>query len=358
MKKILVIGLYNNLGGMEVFFDNYYNYLYKDFLFDFATCDEDIVYGNKYRDNGSKVFRLPSFKKNPQKYYKELDRIVKDNDYDLVYINMLSAANIIPIKVARHNDVRIVTHSHSSNMQGHLLKKLLHYINRRIIIKNADVCLACSEGAGEWLYKKRPFQIINNAIETDKYKFNEKERVDLRKKLNIKQECFVIGNVARFGDEKNHNFMIKLLERLKTIDENICLLLVGGGKNFEAIKEKVEGKDLTNNVIMTGFVNDTYRYYNVMDLFVLPSLFEGLSLVAIEAQTNGLKCLFSKNVSKDTDINKESLFLGITDEDLEKWVQCILNCKNLNMDKRITLTNNQYSIETNAKILKGILDNC
>lgn len=358
MKRILVVGLYNNLGGMEVFFNNYYNYLYNSFHFDFVTCDADIIYGDKYRSNGSHVFVLPPYKKNPIKYYKELNRIMKDNKYDLVYVNMLSAANVIPIKVAKKNKIKIITHSHSSSMKGHLLKKIFHYINRRQIINNSDVCLACSEFAGNWLYSKRDFQIINNAIDTKKYMFNEKERQDLRRQLNIKEDCFILGNVARFSDEKNHFFMIKLIEKLSAIDKDISLLLIGDGKNFDAIKEIIIEKNLSNNVIMTGAVNDANRYYNVMDIFILPSLFEGLSLVAIEAQTNGLRCVFSKNVNKDTDINNKSLFLGINDENIEEWVQCILNLKKMNNNERITLTNNQYNIEKNVKILKKILDNC
>lgn len=326
--KILVFGFTNNIGGVENFFMNYYSRMdFDKFQFDFVTIYDDMVYKEEVSKYGN-VYVSPSYNRNPFKYYLMLKKLMKENKYDIVHVNLLSCANILPLKAAYKCGVKhIIAHSHNANIPKGILRNILNKLNKRKMLKYANEYYACSKLAGDWMFSQNVnYKLINNKISFEKFAYNEQIRKDIRNKLNI-DDYFVIGHVGRFFEQKNHKFLIEAFAKLKVNANNkkIKLLLVGDGELKEECLKLAMDLNIENDIIITGMVNNSFDYYNAFDLFVLPSLFEGLPLVGIEAQVNGLKCLFSNNITNEVKISKldQVEFIPL---DIDIWVQKFEEC--------------------------------
>ena len=175
------------------------------------------------------------------------------------------------------------------------------------------------------------YEIIRNAINVKNYSYKKNVRSLERKKLNINEDCFVIGHIGRFTTEKNQSFLLKVLKEVLKENDNSRLLLIGDGYLEDKVKSEAKQLGIEDYVIFTGNINDTYNKYQVMDVFVLPSLFEGLPVVGVEAQTNGLHCVFSDRVSTEVDITGNVTFLSL-DEDYKTWAKVLLDNKNRDMN--------------------------
>ena len=325
MKKILVVGLTDNLGGIESFFMTYYRRLSKKkFHFDFVTIFDSIAFQEELEKDGCRIYSLPNFKKHPYLYEKELRKIMKENSYDVVHVNMLSAANILPLKVASSLEVKkIIAHSHNSNIPKGIVRKVLHLKNQKKISKYANTLVACSKKAGNWLFGENAnFTIIHNAVEIDKFKYNENYRKQIREKLNVK-DSYLIGHIGRFCEQKNQEFIIKILKECSAENKNIKLVFIGDGKDKETIRQKVKSHHLEENVIFLENTLDVYQYYSAFDLFIMPSKFEGLVIVGVESQANGLPTLFSDTIAKEIKANDNVEFLSIQDTTI--WKDRILS---------------------------------
>lgn len=352
--KILVFGMTQQCGGIENFIYNFYDSLSNKMNLDFISTDSHIYYEKKFVENGSYIYYLPNFKKQPISYYKKLKKILLSNKYDAVYINMLSAANILPVLVASKLKIKIICHSHSSDIKGSILKKILHYANRKVLIRKSNVNLACSNEAGKWLFKNAQFEVIYNCIDSSKFYYSQKQRIEIRNKINY--DGFIIGHVGRFSKEKNHKFMIKIINKVKEEHIDAKLLLVGDGFLFNHIRKKVNKLQLNDYVIFVGVTSETYKYYSAMDCFILPSYFEGISLVAIEAQYEGLPCIFSTNVSEDTKISKNCYFLDINNKNAESiWMDKIKEIQAEPRNKANVL-NKKYNLHENQIKLINIFE--
>ena len=224
---------------------------------------------------------------------------------------------------------------------------MLNNIQKKEILKYATHLYACSKLAGEWLYGNNNFEIINNAIDYDKFKFDIEKRNEIRKELKIKDDVFVVGHVGRFDYQKNHRFIVELA---KNFDEQVLFLLIGDGHLKEEIInfEKEIG---VNNILMIGNKDNVFNYYNAMDCFILPSLFEGLSVVSIESQANGLNCLFSNTITQECKISEKTNFYSI--EDNKNWIEEINSLKENKENDRNIVLNEKY----NAKVQSIELQN-
>lgn len=273
---------------------------------------------------GGKIHKVTSVKKNPLKYYKEMKKIIKENGYKKVHVNMLSMANILPIIAAKSEKVeRIILHSHNTSTPHGTIRKILNIINREYAIKNATDLVACSEYAGKWMFgENRKFTVIKNAIDSTKYKFNNEKREELRRKLDISSN-YVIGHIGRFAEQKNHKFLIEIFNEVAKKENNTKLLLIGEGELKEEIRKDVQKLNLTNKVIFLDPVKNVNDYYQAMDIFVLPSLFEGLPVVGVEAQTSGLKCIFSEKITQELKIIDRVSFIEIDNPKI--WADAIIN---------------------------------
>lgn len=292
-------------GGVESMLMNYYRHIDRTKVqFDFI-CDEDstnIPY-EEIKELGGRVILCPPYQK-LSKYLKFLTELFRKNNYRIVHshINTLS---VFPLYAAKKAGVRTrIAHAHSTSNKKEWKKTIFKNILRPFSKLYATDCFACSDLAGLWLFGNKAFNdkkitIIPNAIDLDKFKFDEKARKQLRKELDIKADTFVVGHIGRFVPQKNHTFLIDIFNELHKEKADSVLLLIGQGPLEEKIKQKVEKLGLTDSVKFLGQRNGTNKLYSAMDVFVLPSLYEGLPVVGVEAQANGLPSFFSECITKE-----------------------------------------------------------
>lgn len=348
MKKVLVFGLTGTIGGIETFFMTYYRKLNKkEFQIDFATIFDPIVFESEIISNGGKIYKLTSFKKNPLRYKKEIKKILKENEYDTVYINMLSAANIMPLKISYKMKIKnIIVHSHNSNTPNNFIKKLFHLLNKNKITKYTSKLVACSKKAGDWLFGNRKYIVLNNAIDIKKFEYNDKYNQEY---VHLKTE-YIVGHIGRYSEQKNHEFILNIAEKVNKINKNITFVLIGDGENKDKIYHEINSRKISNIVTIEPR-EDVYKLYNSFDMFILPSKFEGLPIVGIEAQANGLPCCFSSFITTELKMNDNVEFLPI--DDCELWVNHIIKKPTRTLD--IHIKEYGYDIDTNLKEFERLI---
>lgn len=350
--RILIVGMHDRIGGVETFLMNYYRNIDRnEVVFDFISTYNALCFGDEIKELGGKIYNICSEKKNPIRYCKQLSSILKENNYNIIHINMLSAANILPVLVAKNQKIKhIIIHSHNSNTPSGLLRKVLNSLNKTFLCLGTDF-FACSELAGEWLFgkellKKHNLTIIHNAIECEKYSYNEETRQKVRKELKLEKK-FVVGHIGRFSYQKNHEFLIDIFYEIQKQKAESILLLIGEGELETSIRKKVLDLGIEDEVVFLGITNKVEEYLQAMDVFVLPSRFEGLPVIGVEAQASGIECFFSDNITTEAKINDNVSFISLK-ESPKEWADKILK-KN---HKRVQGKLDKYDIKTNAKILQ------
>ena len=356
--RILQIGMHDKIGGVETFLMNYYrNIDKKKFQFDFINPYEKLSFQEEIEKLGGKVYKIPNFKKHPIKYYKAIKNIIKNNKYNIVHVHMLSAANVLPIKAAKSCDVKhIISHSHNSNTPPGVIRKILNMVNKKYIRHTCNHFLGCSLLASEWLYgakfcKNNNIIVINNAIDYDKFCYNDSVRKKIREQLKVDNEL-LFGHVGRFSYQKNHNYLIELFNEIHKANPKTKLILIGDGELRKKIELKVNDYNLQKSVIFLGVVSNVNDYFQAMDVFLLPSWFEGLPVVGVEAQISSTKCVFSSTITKEIDITNNNLFIDINN-DAKDNAKNILNFakKEKNIVSRRNVS--QYDIQKESKKLES-----
>ena len=316
-------------GGVEAVIMNYYRHIDRSKIqFDFI-CDEDstdIPY-EEIEKLGGKVILCPPYQK-LGKYTKELKRIFKENDYKIVHSN-INALSVFPLRAAKKAKVPVrIAHSHSTSNKKEWKKTLVKNVLRPFSKKYSTHYFACSELAGRWLFGDKTFDkglvtVINNAIDLNKFKYNEDLRNKKRKELNIDDETIVIGHIGRFVAQKNHEFLIDIFKSIHEKNNNTKLLLVGQGPDVDKIKAKVKEYKLDDCVEFMGQRNDVSELYQVFDLFLLPSFYEGLPVVGVEAQATGNLCYLSNDMTKETKVLDSTVFMSLSNTP-DEWADRIL----------------------------------
>ncbi len=272
--------------------------------------------------NGFKVhyFSKPGVK-NYFSVKKELDDFFINNKYDIVHCHDVPVANLILKAVKKINGTKYVIHSHNTKFSNGFIRGIRNKLVYKGVNGNADLRIACSKMAGDFQFKKYKYVIINNAINHDKYFFNEDNRKYYRKKLGVKDEI-LLGHVGRLSEQKNQLFLLKIMKELIGINVKYRLVLVGDGEDFKLIESSINNLGLKDFVILTGNIADVEKIYSAFDIFLFPSLFEGLGIAAIEAQFNGLTCLVSDKLPSEIKISEELVYLHF---ETNVWVNKILN---------------------------------
>lgn len=359
-------------GGIQTFVIENMKHMDKNKIqIDFLLLDD----GNKYeledtlKQMGAKVYKLNGvWLKKPTdyfNYFNKIDKFFKEhNDYKVVHLHS-SSKNFYVLKAAKKYGIPVrIAHSHNIGFQTKSkLQIMIGNICKPLLKKYATGYFACSEIAGEWLFGKKEIKnknvtVIHNAVDLEKFKFNQEVRDKLRNELNIADKL-VIGHVGRFTNQKNHDFLIDIFNEVYKKNKNSVLMLIGVGEKEDEIKKKVRRLGLEECVIFLGFKNNVNEYMWTMDLFVFPSLFEGLGLVLIEAQATGMKCFTSKDVVPNNAKVTELLTFISLEDNLEKWVEKIVNC---NYERKVCdkeIEQKGYDIKNTAKqlqefYLKGI----
>lgn len=341
-----------DMGGTENFIMNIYRNMDRSKVqFDFLVHGTS-VFDSEVKELGGKIYYLSGYvnKLGITKYKKELKRFIKEHHYKIVHSHVDQTSGLIVPVVKKNSDAVTVTHSHSINNSNNFLVKIYKKWLQVKLNKYSDIKLACSYEAGKWLYGKNNFTVINNAIDTKKFAFDESIRRKIREELKIKDNEFVIGHVGRFEKVKNHRFLIHIFQEYQKVNRNSKLMLIGNGSLQNDIKEYVKEQQLENKVLFLGVKTDANLYYNAMDLFVFPSINEGLGIVAIEAQANGLYVVASNKIPTQTKVTNNISFLDIADN--EKWISQIEQIHKENINRVIEIRK-EYNIDnTVEKIVK------
>ena len=316
-------------GGVEAVVMNYYRHIDRNKIqFDFL-CDDDstnIPY-DEIKKLGGRIILVPPYQK-VFKYHKELKRIFKENKYKIVHshINTLS---VFPLFAAKCAGVKVrIAHSHSTTNKTEWKKNLLKLVLRPFSKVFATNYMACTEHAGRWLFGNKEYVkgtvfILNNAIDLDKFKYDEKVRAKKRKELGINDDTLVVGHIGRFVQQKNHDFLIDIFGEIHKRNSNSILLLIGQGPLMEEINNKVINLGLNNCVKFLRQRNDVNDLYQVMDTFVFPSIYEGLGMVLIEAQCSNLPCFASSEVPSIAKVTDNLFFISLSQK-ANIWADMIL----------------------------------
>ena len=190
---------------------------------------------------------------------------------------------------------KVIVHTHSTSTNHHLANVVMRYPMMYI----AQVRLACSKAAGDWLYGNQKYMVLNNAIDLGKYRFDPQKREQYRKEFGVKEEEFLIGHIGHFTLQKNHFFLLNVFKAYHSQNPKAKLVLIGDGPDQQEVKKAAKDLGIWNQVVFTGRRSDAVYIYSAMDLFLLPSRWEGLPVVMIEAQANGLPMLVSDVITRD-----------------------------------------------------------
>lgn len=320
-------------GGIQSFIMNVYRNMNRaEYQFDFLVYHtRKQFYEDEIKNLGGKIYKIPSRRESFFTNRRAISSFFsKHPEYNTIHVNISNLSDIhILVTAARENiPVRIV-HAHSSNLMGNPIHKLLHYYNRLRIGKYANFYLSCSEAATKWIYGNGDFsnkvEIIKNGIDIASYKYDNNLRKEVRRRLGISNE-FVIGNVGRLSQVKNHKFMFDIVQKMlncNNLDFKPLLVLIGGGELFKALKEEVVERNIDQYVLFLGFQSEVTTMLQAFDLFILPSFYEGFPVAAIEAQASGLPVLMSDTITEAAVLNDNVKRLPINDGP-NVWVNEIL----------------------------------
>lgn len=347
--------------GVETMLMNYYRHIDRNKIqFDFL-CNKSKpgAYDEEIKKLGGRIYHTPGL--NPFKYFKYLKFMKKffaeHPEYKIVHAHN-GAFIVYPLFAAKRNKIPVrISHVHSASFTFDY-KWPLKVFCKPWIKSCATHKWACGRDAAKFYYGKKAVEngetlTINNAIDIDRFLFNKDKRDEIRNKYNLNGK-YVIGHVGRFDKQKNHSFLIDIFSEVSKKDKNSVLLLLGEGSLMDEIANKVKNLGLEEKVIFMGNVDNVNEFYQAMDVFVLPSIWEGLPVVGIEAQAADLPCVFSDDVTVETTILPTTCYLSRKDS-IEEWAKTVLKLKHhKRVDKSVEIKSAGYDIETESKKLVDI----
>lgn len=300
----------------------------------------------------------------------KIREIVQESNYDIIHINTgsiyITAACVLAAVMGRAP--HIISHSHNSSREGvkksnwaiKRIKGVFNGIMRRYIVQRSDLLFACSEKAGEYLFgndirNNAKYHTVPNAIYIDKYLYNLQVREEVRSQNKIEEKTTVLGCVASFSTQKNHSFLLKVFSEYIKMDPDALLLLVGDGIKKNEVIEEIEALGLSEKVKLLGQRNDVNRLLQAMDVFVLTSFFEGLSIATVEAQASGLPVFLSDTISAETNISGLVHFISLKSSAAD-WAKSIFEEKANHHERKNmkeTMQNAGYDIFCAAEKLEN-----
>ncbi len=314
---------YMNGGGVESVVMNYYRHIDRSRVqFDLVVCDgSSMVPYDEVESLGGHVFMVPPYSE-VAAYRKGIMRLFREHGWAIVHSHM-NALSVFPLSAAKSVGVPVrIAHSHSTAGKGEYAKNAAKALLKTQANRYPTHRFACSRYAGEWLFGKgADFEVVYNAIDLNRFSFNAEARAKARADLGLVGGQFAVGHVGRFMAQKNHGFLIDVFEQVAKRREDAVLLLVGTGEAEACVESSVAERGLSDRVRFLGQRTDMPDIYAAFDAFVLPSLYEGLCLVGVEAQRSGLPCLLSDAITREVDVTGECRFFPIDDPGV--WADAI-----------------------------------
>ena len=345
-------------GGVQSLLWNYYKKLDTELIsFDFVVHSNVMKgYEKKFLDRGANIYYVPPKRNGIIQNYQGLCEIMKKNKYDIVHVHQ-DFLGYIALKAAKKNGIKVrIMHTHKANMEENIIKKIYRIILTKYCELYATDFFACGKEAAIWTYGKKLFfekkvYILNNAIEPTDFLYDENRRMQVRDELGI-QNKFVIGNVARFTYQKNHNLLIDIFLNILKEKKDAILLLVGDGELKNEIEEEVKKNKIEENVLFLGNRDDVNYLLQAMDVFVLTSRFEGLPVTMVEAQAADLKCVVTNNTTHELKITDNIVYIDANDS-IKKWSYEICKLPKKNRSNMLeNIRKNGFDINLEVKKLE------
>ena len=284
----------------------------------FSGAPVEHIYANRLKEENIRVIELAEKRANPVAYYTALWKELRKG-FDIVHIHGNSATITIELLVSMLAGVRIrIAHGHNVTCDHRILHRVLQPVMKR----GYSHGFACSDAAGKWLFGNGSYEVLPNAFETAKFRFDPEPRKRIRKALGLSDQ-FVMGNVARFNAQKNHGFLLSIFEKVAKQRQDAVLLLVGNGPKLEEIQKRIANHPYRERIIYYGITEKVEELYDAMVVFVLPTQYEGLGIVFIEAQISGLPVVTSNRVPQEVDVAGRTVMLSL-DADPAVWCDAIL----------------------------------
>ena len=293
------------------------------------------------------------------KFFKEICKVFKKEKFDIVHAHTFYNSGVIMLIAFLFGIKKRIVHAHTVDIEKNnkIKKKFYKKISKYLINIFANVFIACSKESAKSLFINKKVNIISNGIDIEKFTYDKNTRNKLRDKMCISEDTIVIGNVARFFESKNHKYMVKVFKEYIKINSDAILLLIGNGPLKDYIKKKVLNYGIDKNVVFLDATSNVNELYNIMDVFLFPSLFEGLGIVLIEAQTNGLKCLISDTIPKEVEITNNIIFFEL-EKSPKEWAKKLYNI-NLNRKQETKLIKESgYDINKTINIIEILYSDC
>lgn len=347
-----------NRGGAETMIMNYYRNIDRSKVqFDFLVHREEKgAYEDEIEALGGKIYRMPSIHpRNFAAYKKEIRKFLNEHkEYKIIHGNFSELGYFLYKEAHKQGISTIICHAHNYSTVIDA-KSIFRFYWKHAMRPYITHRFTCSDVASKWLFGKKGAQksiMMNNAIDSKKFIYNNEKSRILRKELGIENK-FVIGHVGRFNIQKNHEFIIKVFNEIKKRNDDSILVLVGAGELEEKIKEKVKSLNLTESVIFLGSRDDVNNIMQIFDIFLFPSIFEGLGVVLIEAQAAGIRCFTSTAVPKEARVTDLLSYLSLNEGPVY-WANEILKYKDgyKKCDTSNEIIENNFDIVKNAKWLE------
>lgn len=321
MKKVLLVCTsYMGLSGITSVIRNYLSVPCADIRYEFVFCasaDEEV---RRFFSSAGQIHIPPvSRQKHPFSYRRWLTRLLRENRYDAVHVHGNSGTMYFDIHAAKKAGVPIrIAHCHNSCCAYRTAHRILKpFLNREL-----THAVACSDLAGKWLFTK-PFTVLPNGIDTGRFRFSEEARAQARRELGLADNAFVIGHVGQFLPVKNQKFLVNVFADVLQKRQDAVLLLIGEGSLRTETQDRIAALGVGHAVLLPGNRTDMERMYCAMDVFALPSLFEGLPVTLVEAQAAGLPCFVSDKVTREADLTGSTVYLPIGAENTALWADTL-----------------------------------
>ncbi len=317
-----------DVGGSQTMMMNIYRKIDREKIqFDFMIDHpEETYFAKEIEDLGGRVYTIAPFRgTNPGEVKRDWNNFFYTHpEYRILHSHTRSYASLY-LPVAKQHGLKTIIHSHSTSTGGGI-KGAVKSVLQLPLRHQADVLMACSQDAGEWLFGKNACQssrfiLLPNGIDTGKFSMNPEKREQYRKEFGLDGK-YVIGNVGRFYDVKNHTFLLDVFRAAHEMDPSAVLMLVGVGPLQKAMAQKAADLGISDQVIMTGNRDDVPELLGAMDVFAFPSLWEGLPMTVVEAQASGLPCVLSDTITQEVNVSSLVEYLPLGDEEI--WAEAVL----------------------------------
>ena len=349
MIHIFMIGMSKDKGGVEAYISNVCNQL---------TQKYEVVYCLPHMEISGTAWDCPPNRHNYVRYYHFWTRFFRKNHFDVLYYNTCDIVSIDMLRFAKAAGIPVrIIHSHNTDNQLKmtLFHRITEKINRAELHRYATHLFACSQNAGEWMFGKREFTLIQNGILLRRYEYSEQSGEDCRNMISI-ENCILVGCVGRLDPQKNPLFTIKIAKELCHIVPNLHLVMIGDGELRAQVAETIVRYGIAERVHLLGARDDVYRWYSAFDCLLMPSLFEGLPFVLVEAQAAGLPCVVSDAVSHEANITGLLEYVSL-EKSPREWAEIVWRaCQKTRQNTTQKLIDAGYSIENTATQVSKIID--